>query len=508
MKAFSMKANNESTIDWFIKREAEKLAARHNGYHNYTHQEYERRVKRFLKASPKYISEPECWDKDQKFNPYYVLKHYKQIGRSIKRKILDGSYSPNEPFIRVKETSNGKKRTLTIYQIPDAAVSNYLYFKLLSKNKHRLSQYAYAYRDDKNVHYAIQDIAIDLKNNDRVFLAEYDFSDFFGSISHEYLFNQMDKNGFVITQKERALIKRFLPTEGVGIRLGTSISLFLANLVCWQLDKNLELEGLRFARYADDTIIWSHDYNKICTAHRIISDFSELSKVSVNKAKSCRISLLTSDASYSELAKTKNSIEFLGYQISTEKTSIKGKSCVKIKNEISYILHKNLIQPLSKRLINANNASLPNVNYDPALIVAISQIRRYLYGDLTDEKIIKYLNNTYKKLEFKGLMCFYPLVNDEDQLKALDGWMSHTILAFVRRRNLILIESKVVPAPIPTGSYRQFLEYCSSYEIKGVVGICKIPSFVRIYKAIQKGINTYGLKSIINPNSSRYEYEE
>lgn len=508
MKSLTMKANSESTIDWFIRKEAEKLAARHNGYHNYTYQEHERRKKRFNQTTPKSINEPECWDLDRKFNPYYVLKHYKQIGRSIKKKILDGTYTPNTPFVRTKETGNGKRRTLTIYQIPDAAVSNYLYYKLLSKNKHRFSQYAYAYRDDKNVHYAIQDIALDLKNCDRVFLAEYDFSDFFGSISHDYLFSQMDKNGFVITQKERVLIKRFLPTNGVGIKLGTSISLFLANLVCWQLDKNLELEGLRFARYADDTIIWSNDYNKICTAHRIISDFSELSKVNVNKAKSSGISLLTCDSSCSELAKTKNAIEFLGYQISTEKTSIKEKSCNRIKSKISYILYQNLIQPLKDGLGNANKASLPNEDYDPALTVAISQIRRYLYGDLTDDKIIKYLNNTYKKLDFKGLMCFYPLVNDEEQLKALDGWLSHTILTFLKRRNEILTACSVIPSTIPTASYGQFLEYCSSHEIKGVVGICKIPSFVRIYKAIQKGINTYGLKSIINPNSSRYEYEE
>ncbi|MEA4938788.1 MAG: reverse transcriptase domain-containing protein [Christensenella sp.] len=507
MKALIWK-KNESIIDGFICCEAAKLAKRHDGYHNYTYQESERKRKRFLQTERKYIKQPEWWALDSKFNPYYVLKHHKQISRSIKKKLLDGSYMPNPPYIKKTTTRNGKKRILTIYQVPDAAVSNYLYYKLLSKNKHRMSHYAYAYRDDKNVHFAIQDISIDLKELDRVFVAEYDFSDFFGSISHEYLFEQMNKNGYIITQKERSLIKKFLPSDGVGIRLGTSISLFLANLVCWQLDRNLELEGLRFARYADDTIIWSRDYSKICAAHKIIRDFSEMSKVKINQLKSGGISLLTCSDTSSELAKTKTYIEFLGYKISTDKTSIREKSCLRIKETISYILHQNLIQPLHETLLNANELSLPKGNYDPALVVAISQIRRYLYGDLTDEKIIKYLNNTYKKLEFKGLMSFYPLVNDEEQLKALDGWLAHTVLTFLKRRNKILEDNSREVAEIPTRNYKLFLEYCSNLVVRGTIGACKIPSFVRIYKAIQKGINTYGLDSVINPQSLKYDYED
>ncbi|MEN6328626.1 MAG: reverse transcriptase domain-containing protein, partial [Syntrophomonas sp.] len=487
--------------------EAQKLAERHNGFQNFQYQEHQRKKKRLINVVPRCPNTPEYWAKDKKYNPYYVLKHHKQISRAIRLKIEKGTYRPNAPLIYGKKKSNGKIRRLSIYQIPDAAVSNYLYYKLLSKNKHRLSPYAYAYRNDKNVHYAIQDISIDFRQFDRVFVAEYDFSDFFGSISHDFLFEQMDENGFSITQKERALIKTFLPTDGKGIPLGTSISLFLANLVCWRLDKQLELAGIRFARYADDTIIWSEDYSKICRAHSIISDFSNSSGVRINYKKSCGISLLASDDVKSEFSKTKRSIEFLGYEVNNEHVSIKESSCRRIKEKISYILYQNLIQPLALDMINANNISLPNSIYDPALLVAISQVRRYLYGDLSDDKIIKYLNNTYKRLEFKGLMSFYPLVNDETQLQQLDGWLVSVIIKYLKKRYLILEENELPVPNIPLTSRAGFIEYCSRQIINNKTQLLKIPSFIRIYQAIKKGINTQGLSGIINPQNAAYEYE-
>ena len=50
----------------------------------------------------------------------------------------------------------------------------------------------------------------------------------------------------------------------------------------------------------------------------------------------------------SELASKKESIDFLGYTITNEKISIKEKSEKKIKQQISYILYKNLVQAIIK----------------------------------------------------------------------------------------------------------------------------------------------------------------
>ncbi|QZS47427.1 hypothetical protein K6966_00350 [Enterobacter cloacae complex sp.] len=75
--------------------------------------------------------------------------------------------------------------------------------------------------------------------SERMFIAEFDFSDFFGTIEHRFLFEQFNLNGFYISQEEKYIIKAFLAERSVGIPQGTSISLFLANLCCWNFDQAL-----------------------------------------------------------------------------------------------------------------------------------------------------------------------------------------------------------------------------------------------------------------------------
>lgn len=201
----------------------------------------------------------------------------------------------------------------------------------MSKNRHRFSSYSYAYRNDKNVHYAIQDISVDLSNYSRAFLAEFDFSDFFGSVNHDFLFSQLHKNGFLVSKLEENVIKAFLNNGDKGIPQGTSLSLFLANLICWRLDKDLESMGLTFARYADDTVILSQSYEKICEAYNAVDKFSRISGVPVNRKKSLGISLLTlPDFNHNELS-SKESFNFLGYAVGVNSISARSETINKIK---------------------------------------------------------------------------------------------------------------------------------------------------------------------------------
>src|SRR5690606_35231854 len=160
----------------------------------------------------------------------------------------------------------------------------------------------------------------------------------------------------------------------------TSISLFLANVVCWKLDRLLEDEGIRFARYADDTIIWSKDYSKISKAFEIISQFSKEANININYNKSDGISLLKKEDMTSEFYNHKEYIEFLGYKISTEKISIKNSSTNKIKKHIAYLLYKNLIHPLKQPNVSVLN--MPIGGMDKNFLTALMEVRRYLYGNL------------------------------------------------------------------------------------------------------------------------------
>ena len=177
----------EKQLADLILAEATKLIYRYHAYHNYLHLEHERNKKRFGYSFPsKKIERPDYWSKDKKFNPFYVKKKAKSIAKSIAKKIENKTYKPNPPHVKKIPKSSGGNREVSVYQIQDAAVSKLFYYRLLAKNKHRFSSFSYAYRNDKNVHFAIQDIWVDISMNARTFIAEFDFSDFFGSISHNF----------------------------------------------------------------------------------------------------------------------------------------------------------------------------------------------------------------------------------------------------------------------------------------------------------------------------------
>lgn len=197
------------TVYRHILEESKKHATRHQIYHNVIELEFQRNKKRFVSVKPKEIKIPDYWLIDRKYNPFYVIKHSKQIAMSIRKKLIDGTYRPNPPYIKKIPKKSGGKREITVFQIPDSAISNLIYRRLLAKNKHRFSSLSYAYRDDRNVHYAIQDISIELNSYPRVFIAEFDFSDFFGSINHDYLYAQLDQNGFFVSNFEKEIINLF-----------------------------------------------------------------------------------------------------------------------------------------------------------------------------------------------------------------------------------------------------------------------------------------------------------
>jgi len=499
-------------LEAYIGEESKKHITKHHKYHNSLHIEFIRIKKRLKIHSEKEIKKPDYWSRDKNFNPFSVYSNRKAIAKSIAKKINNKTYEPKEPEFFMKKKKDGGERKITIYQLPDAAVSNYYYKRLLSKNKHRLSSFCYAYRDDRNVHFAVQDISLELKKNSRIFVAEFDFRKFFDSISHDFLYQQLKENGFLITQEELRIIKAFLGKKGKaenkkkGIPQGLSLSLFLANVTCWSLDRELENNGLRFARYADDTLIWSKDYNKIVEAFNIIDKFSKAAGVEINYNKSEGISLLTPKEFPREFSKAKSYVEFLGYNISSENISIKDESVLKIKERITSILYQNLIFPLKKEVLNSKR--IPSYIEDRDYLVAINQIRKYLYGDLTDEKINSYLKGKFKKINFKGMMSFYLLIDNEEQLKELDQWLGRTLINTLKLRKKLFEERGVLLEEFPYDlNYKNLIAKSSKKLVKGLP-LYKVPSFFRIKKAITKGISEEGIVKVMNPKANEYNYNE
>ena len=263
---------------------------------------------------------------------------------------------------------------------------------------------------------------------------------FFGTLNHEFLKSLISSQRFLLTQREKNILLAFLesPVLGqgeysiptnvrrtIGIPEGTSVSLFLANAAGSYLDEKLEQLGVGFVRYADDTLVWSNDYSSLLQAADALSDIGEELGVSVNLRKSEGISILARQGEISKM-REKSAVKFIGYSISRANISMAESNVRKAKARLSQIVYRNLLQTVkNSNLIPAR----VNGSFDNDYLVMIYQIRRYLYGGLSEAKLRRYSSRSTARIHFKGLMSFYPIVDDEEQLKALDGWLLSTVIA-------------------------------------------------------------------------------
>lgn len=208
-----------------------------------------------------------------------------------------------------------------------------------------------------------------------------------------------------------------------------------------------------------------------------------------------------------EITRSKTFVEFLGYRVSLDAVGIRERSVRRIKSRISYILYHNLIQPI--RTSPPRAASVPSNSQDPDFLTAIMQIRRYLYGNLSERQIALFSKGHLLRLRFKGLMNFYPMMDDRDQMIHLDGWLLSTIYRCLKRRGHILARlgfSVVSQLPFNL-SREELLEECSRRTIAGK-RLLVIPSFLRVFSALRFGLLTRGIAEMADPRTLWYGYEE
>lgn len=379
----------------------------------------------------------------------------------------------------------------------------------------KFSAYSYAYREDRTPHHAVTDIFSEWKRLDRIYVAEYDFSKFFDRIEHGYLVNILEEREFIVSGEEMHVINAFLRSESSelhsypknlaarsrGIPQGTSVSLFLANVACWELDRDLERLGVGFARYADDTVVWSEDYTKVVRAYYVIDENARRMRVPINLLKSHGINLLSRGARSGEIT-TKESIDYLGYQISLDRISITERRVAKIKARIAYLIYQDLLQSLKKGIFNPARVT---ASLDLDYLVALRQIRAYLYGGLTADKLRSYIAGRTPDLNFRGLMSYYPVVTDVDQLASLDGWLVHTFKQALQAREKLWMEKFGERLPGPEDNWIDLLNKLEAVRLSDGTHVdLSLPSFKLINRAIRTAIERKGLLAVANPASAYY----
>lgn len=370
-------------VEQEILREATRLIVRHETKGRLLAEEYARRVKRSTTPQPPLrLKRPQHWSVDPGFDPYITRSRSTRISHSIRAALAQRQYRPMHPFAFDVEKADGGTRTVCIYQVADGAMSKMLFEAILKKNLPLLSARAYAYRKDLSAQNAIQYVKSEIINRNRLYVAEYDFSKYFDTISHEHI-RRVLRDQFLLTEVEREAVEAFMqvgpvmadsysPTGGpirqAGIPQGTSISLFLANVAAWELDRELESHGVGFVRYADDTLIWSTDSSRICAAVDSLHSHAEAIGVAVNAAKSPGIRLMVPEGAGGEIVTTHH-VDYLGHRIGTAGVYMKPAAEERIKARVDQLIfHTLLREPL---LGTQNPARLAaNVDHDYVSTIA------------------------------------------------------------------------------------------------------------------------------------------
>jgi len=498
-----------------VLAEAEKLIRRHQKYLSNLAAGIRRKERRSGISIPKTLLTPLYWSSDSGFNPYYVHAHAGGIAYAIDKALASSRYKPRPAAIYRVPKEGGGTREVSVFQVADNAVSRLTFQRLIEKNAKHLSARAYAYRRDLTVHDAVLHIYSDFYSKSRIFVAEFDFSKYFDSISHEHIRRVLRDRRFFLTERELRVIDAFLRAPALdadkytrdtdkerekGIPQGTSISLFLANVAAYPLDKKLEALGVGFARYADDTLIWGESYDIVCRAVNALEETASEMGVQLNFIKSEGISILCPETLAAEF-RAKSAVSFIGYKIGPEIISFRERTLEQSKKWMSYLIYSNLLQEPKKGRLPIDRLAH---GMDQDYLIMLIQLRRYLYGELRESQLRKYLARQTPLLRYHGLMSFYPIVNDEKLLKELDGWLLNSVHRALRLRGRLFQKAGVNFLPSPHNLPKSDLLKLTYRPGPGRLLDLRFPSIARVARLIRRASQTYGASAISNPKSNIY----
>ena len=496
-----------------LKREVDKLISRHNAMCRATaldRRRYERRSG--LTAELPSSTEPAHWTAHPHFNPYYVHSRLDTLAHALRQKLQAGTYQPNPILLADIRKPGGGTRQISLLTVPDAAVSYALGTRLVERNAHFFTSYTYAYRTDRNAHHAIQHLMSELRGASRMFVLEFDFSKYFDSIEHRYLTDTLSRH-FHTTTRERDLINRLLTcqraagiaayTAGTftaatrGIPQGSTLSLFLANVACHELDREIEREGAVFARYADDTVILCDSYEKADRCARHIMEHGQRSGTEVNFSKSHGISVLTEQGN-AEM-KTKRSMTFLAHSLSAAGVGVSPKSVVRMKRKVAQIIQRHLLLQPSRGHVNPSRLGSGFRDWD--LVTCLNELRRYIYGRITEASLTAALAGSGYFNITRCALSFYPTVDLEraEVFKQLDGWLADTLTRAYAKRVQLLASLGVTASPLS----RDEIISGGWHSFPSVTNETRLPSFFKSWLYVRRCARIFGLLRFPSPV---YEY--
>lgn len=394
---------------------------------------------------------PELWVANPNLNPYDVLRRSSSLAYGIQRSISSRAYSPHAPTLFSVQKSRGSHRVISTFEIADEAVSRIVFRSLTRKNRSLFGAHTYAYREDVGIYDAVRYVSSEWAGRSRLFVAEYDLKAYFDSINRAYLYELLSARSVHATPLERSLCRAFLDAAdatrdphgvrpngqevGSGIPQGTTISLFLANLAMLPLDRRLEDIGVKFTRYADDILFWSEDYGTACRGVDALYAWSVQSGVALNSEKSRGLRLMSRDPLPEAELSSISSVDYLGHCIGLGGVKPKGSRIEALRNEIERMIYVAL---LKEPLLGSQRLDRIRGGLDRDYISLIWQLRRKLYGHLSERQVLRLRRGYIPATGLTGAVAQFPVVTDRADFRELDQWLRRRVWLALRRRSLLL----------------------------------------------------------------------
>ena len=269
-----------------------------------------------------------------------LLPYLKENQETLIQEIRDGKYKPN-PVRRVeipKETK-GEFRKLGVPTVVDRMVQQAITQELTPIYEEQFSENSFGFRPNRGAHDALRQCQRNV-NDGYVYVVDMDLEKFFDTVCQSKLIEVLSrtiKDGRVISLIHKYLNAgviangMFERTE-TGMPQGGPLSPLLSNIMLNELDKELERRGHRFARYADDCMIFCKSRKSAERTLENIIPFIERKlflKVNREKTKVAHIS----------------KVKYLGYTFYRFKGKcrfrVHPKSVTKMKNKIRELTDRN-----------------------------------------------------------------------------------------------------------------------------------------------------------------------